>query len=208
MAIALTLFTHQRMKDLLRKCVLGLTIGGESKWVLVRTNKYSGQLASTNEASWGEYWWIAKEEGGWYPKGFRILEEKAFRRKICCRFYNFKFITNIDSLMEVPLRWVAFYGGMHHTGERQSQGGTLRCFFQTGGRRYLCPLQVHGVHEGALKVLDPRVLTLQQTLKFQVWLGPWEISVIHCLSTFQQTLKLKLQRKKTAEQNQIFRHNC
>lgn len=36
---------------------------------------------------------------------------------------------------------------------------------------YLGPLKVHGIHEGALKVFDSRVLTLQQAFKLQVWIG-------------------------------------
>ncbi len=35
---------------------------------------------------------------------------------------------------------------------------------------YLCPLEVHGVHERALKVLDPGVLALQQPLELEVGL--------------------------------------
>ena len=41
-------------------------------------------------------------------------------------------------------------------------------FLKGFGRSYLCPLQVHGIHEGALKVLDPRVLPFQQTLKLKI----------------------------------------
>ena len=37
---------------------------------------------------------------------------------------------------------------------------------------YLCSLKVHSVHERALKVLDPGVLTLKQTLKLQVRVSP------------------------------------
>jgi hypothetical protein len=37
---------------------------------------------------------------------------------------------------------------------------------------YLCSLKIHGVHKRALKVLDPRVLTLEQPLKLQVRVSP------------------------------------
>ena len=43
----------------------------------------------------------------------------------------------------------------------------------------LGPLQVAGVHEGALEVLDPRVLPLQQSLELQVRLRPMEEDDIH-----------------------------
>ena len=47
-------------------------------------------------------------------------------------------------------------------------GVVLVLFLQVFGRSYLCPLQVHGIHEGSLKVLDPGVLPFQQTLKLKV----------------------------------------
>ena len=42
---------------------------------------------------------------------------------------------------------------------------------------HLGPLEVHCVHEGALEILDPGVLPLEETLQLQVWLGP-EVNTI------------------------------
>lgn len=44
---------------------------------------------------------------------------------------------------------------------------------------HLGPLQVVGVHQRALEILDPGVLPLEQALKLKVRLGPMEEDDIH-----------------------------
>ena len=44
---------------------------------------------------------------------------------------------------------------------------------------HLCPLQVVGVHQRALEILDPGVLPFKQALELQVRLCPMEEDDIH-----------------------------
>ena len=66
-------------------------------------------------------------------------------------------------------------GAEHFTlNSRNHKSGSTVLLLGGEGRSlgYLCPLKVRSTHERALKVLDPQVLTLQQTLKLQVRVIP------------------------------------